>query len=153
MGVDFGKSGRLLIAGKNGLWVKKRVFLQFDTVVPYPKRAIYVNFAPFPEPNFTELRSIMALDSTDVEKIAHLARLAVTAEETETLKSELSGILDLVERMNALDTSDVLPMAHPLDMNQRLRPDDVTEENRRDAYQEIAPAVENGLYLVPKVIE
>lgn len=95
----------------------------------------------------------MALDRTDVEKIAHLARLAVTSEEVETLKGELSGILDLVERMNALDTSDVVPMAHPLDMNQRLRADEVTEENRREAYQANAPAAEDGLYLVPKVIE
>ena len=95
----------------------------------------------------------MALDSTDVEKIAHLARLAVSAEETATLQEELSGILGLVERMNALDTADVVPMAHPLEMNQRLRADDVTETDARDSYQEIAPAVEDGLYLVPKVIE
>lgn len=95
----------------------------------------------------------MALDSTEVEKIAHLARLAVTPEEVNTLKGELSGILELVERMNALDTSEVLPMAHPLDMNQRLRADEVTEDNLREAYQANAPATEDGLYLVPKVIE
>ncbi|WP_457677029.1 Asp-tRNA(Asn)/Glu-tRNA(Gln) amidotransferase subunit GatC [Thiolapillus sp.] len=95
----------------------------------------------------------MSLDAEEVEKIAHLARIAVTADEVDALKSELSGILDLVERMGELDTSDILPMAHPLDMPQRLRPDVVTEENHRDEYQAVAPAVENGLYLVPRVIE
>ena len=95
----------------------------------------------------------MALDSEEVEKIAHLARLAVTPEEVETLKGELSGILDLVERMNSQDTSDVLPMAHPLHMNQRLRPDQVTEQDQREIFQSVAPSTENGLYLVPKVIE
>ena len=95
----------------------------------------------------------MSLDAEEVEKIAHLARIAVTADEVDALKGELSGILDLVERMSGLDTSDILPMAHPLDMPQRLRPDVVTEENHREAYQAVAPAVENGLYLVPRVIE
>ncbi len=95
----------------------------------------------------------MALDRTDVEKIAHLARLAVSDEETEVLKGELSGILDLVEQLSAVDTEGVLPMAHPLDMHQRLRADEVTEENRRDEYQAVAPQTEDGLYLVPRVIE
>ncbi len=95
----------------------------------------------------------MSLDAEEVEKIAHLARIAVTADEVDALKGELSGILDLVERMSGLDTSDILPMAHPLDMSQRLRPDVVTEENHREDYQAVAPAVENGLYLVPRVIE
>ncbi|BAO43212.1 Asp-tRNA(Asn)/Glu-tRNA(Gln) amidotransferase subunit GatC [Thiolapillus brandeum] len=95
----------------------------------------------------------MSLDAEEVEKIAHLARIAVTSDEVEALKGELSGILDLVERMSELDTSEIVPMAHPLDMPQRLRPDVVTEENHREAYQAVAPAVENGLYLVPRVIE
>jgi aspartyl-tRNA(Asn)/glutamyl-tRNA(Gln) amidotransferase subunit C len=95
----------------------------------------------------------MALDSSEVEKIAHLARLAVAAEDTEALGRELSGILDLVVQMNAIDTSEVAPMAHPLDMTQRLRTDEVTEENRREDFQEIAPLTEAGLYLVPRVIE
>lgn len=95
----------------------------------------------------------MALDSKEVEKIAHLARLAVTPGEVETLKGELSGILDLVERMSSQDTSDVLPMAHPLHMNQRLREDEVTEEDRREEFQSVAPLTDEGLYLVPKVIE
>ena len=95
----------------------------------------------------------MSLDAEEVEKIAHLARIAVTSDEVEALKGELSGILDLVARMSELDTSEIAPMAHPLDMPQRLRPDVVTEENHREAYQAVAPAVDNGLYLVPRVIE
>lgn len=95
----------------------------------------------------------MSLTSDDVEKIAHLARLAVEPEETQALGKGLSNILDLVAQMEAVDTSDVMPMAHPLEMAQRLRPDVATEENRREAYQSVAPATENGLYLVPKVIE
>lgn len=95
----------------------------------------------------------MSLDRADVEKIAHLARLGVTPEECDTLGGELSGILDLVATMDAADTGDVLPMAHPLEMVQRLRADEVTEGDRRETYQSVAPETENGLYLVPKVIE
>ena len=95
----------------------------------------------------------MTLERDDVEKIAHLARLAVPSEELKTLQRELGGILHLVEQMGELDTRSIVPMAHPLDMPQRLRPDVVTEENRREEYQAVAPLVENGLYLVPRVIE
>ncbi|HHH39956.1 MAG TPA: Asp-tRNA(Asn)/Glu-tRNA(Gln) amidotransferase subunit GatC [Sedimenticola sp.] len=95
----------------------------------------------------------MSLDRSDVEKIAHLARLAVTAEELDTVAGDLSNILDLVEQMGSVDTTGVTPMAHPLQMSQRLREDRVTETNQRERFQSIAPATENGLYLVPQVIE
>ena len=95
----------------------------------------------------------MSLSADDVAKIAHLARLAVEPSESEALGRELSNILDLVAQMETVDTEQVVPMAHPLEMAQRLREDVVTEENRRDSYQSNAPAVENGLFLVPKVIE
>lgn len=95
----------------------------------------------------------MSLSVDDVAKIAHLARLAVQPAESEALGRELSNILDLVAQMDAVDTEQVVPMAHPLEMAQRLREDVVTEQNRRDSYQANAPAVENGLFLVPKVIE
>ncbi len=95
----------------------------------------------------------MTLERDDVAKIAHLARLAVSEAELDALRGELSGILDLVEQMEALDTAGIAPMAHPLEMHQRLRPDVVTEENRREQYQAVAPLVERGLYLVPRVIE
>lgn len=95
----------------------------------------------------------MALDKGDVAKIAHLARLAVDDAELDHYASELSSILDLVEQMGSVDTTGVEPMAHPLHMAQRLRPDQVTEPNQREHYQQIAPATQDGLYLVPKVIE
>jgi aspartyl-tRNA(Asn)/glutamyl-tRNA(Gln) amidotransferase subunit C len=95
----------------------------------------------------------MFLDRSEVEKIAHLARLAVSEEEAESLSRDLSSILDFVAQMDAVDTAGVLPMAHPLGMAQRLRPDRVTEEDQRGLFQSIAPATEKGLYLVPKVVE
>jgi len=95
----------------------------------------------------------MALERSDVEKIAHLARLAISPEETERYAKDLSDILDLVAQMDAADTVGVEPMSHPLHMAQRLRPDCPTEIDRRERFQAIAPLTENGLYLVPKVIE
>ncbi|MCO6058200.1 Asp-tRNA(Asn)/Glu-tRNA(Gln) amidotransferase subunit GatC [Pseudomonas sp. MOB-449] len=95
----------------------------------------------------------MALERSDVEKIAHLARLGLNEADIPRTTETLNNILGLIDAMQAVDTDGVEPMAHPLDATQRLRADSVTENNRRDAYQAIAPAVENGLYLVPKVIE
>lgn len=95
----------------------------------------------------------MSLGVAEVAKIAHLARLAIRAEDAPAYARNLSAILELVEQMNAVDTAGVAPMAHPLDMAQRLRPDEVTESNQRERFQAIAPRVEAGLYLVPKVIE
>jgi aspartyl-tRNA(Asn)/glutamyl-tRNA(Gln) amidotransferase subunit C len=95
----------------------------------------------------------MSLDKADVEKIAHLARIAIDDAKIPEYAKNLTGILDLVEQMSAVDTETVDPMAHPLDMAQRLREDAVSETDQRDKFQAIAPKVEAGLYLVPKVIE
>ena len=95
----------------------------------------------------------MSITSNEVTKIAHLARLSIPPEAVERDAHDLSGILALVEHMNQLDVQGIEPMAHPLDMSQRLRADVVTESNQRDLLQAHAPAVENGLFLVPKVIE
>ena len=95
----------------------------------------------------------MALDKSEVEKIAHLARIAINEDKIPEYASSLSSILGLVEQMQSTNTDDIEPMAHPLDAIQRLREDVVTESNQRGAYQEIAPATEDGLYLVPKVID
>jgi aspartyl-tRNA(Asn)/glutamyl-tRNA(Gln) amidotransferase subunit C len=95
----------------------------------------------------------MLLERAEVEKIAHLARIAIDEGQLASVGRDLSNILDLVAQMNAVDTAAVAPMAHPLDMAQRLRPDTVTETDRRERFQAIAPATEAGLYLVPKVIE
>jgi aspartyl-tRNA(Asn)/glutamyl-tRNA(Gln) amidotransferase subunit C len=95
----------------------------------------------------------MSLDRSDVEKIARLARLAISEEEKGRYAQDLSSILHLVEQMNAVDTDRVTPMAHPLHMVQRLRADDPTERDQRELFQRLAPATEDGLFLVPKVIE
>ncbi|AGI22941.1 Asp-tRNA(Asn)/Glu-tRNA(Gln) amidotransferase subunit GatC [Pseudomonas sp. PDM23] len=95
----------------------------------------------------------MALERSDVEKIAHLARLGLEEADISRTTDTLNNILGLIDAMQAVDTDGVEPLAHPLEATQRLRADAVTEENRREAYQAIAPAVEDGLYLVPKVIE
>ncbi len=95
----------------------------------------------------------MSLDAEQVARIAYLARLQIDSEAIPDYARNLSAILDFVEQMNAVDTSGIEPMAHPQDVSQRLRDDVVTESNQRDLFQQIAPATENGLYLVPKVIE
>lgn len=95
----------------------------------------------------------MSLKKSDIEKIAWLARLSISAEEISKYSKELNNILDLVEQMNGIDTSNIEPMAHPLEINARLREDRVTELDQHERFQAIAPAVENGHYLVPRVIE
>ncbi|MES9832311.1 MAG: Asp-tRNA(Asn)/Glu-tRNA(Gln) amidotransferase subunit GatC [Candidatus Thiodiazotropha sp. LLP2] len=95
----------------------------------------------------------MSLDRSDVEKIAHLARMALDENQVEGYATELSKILALVEQLEAVETDDIEPMSHPLHMAQRLRQDEVTEVDCREENQSVAPQVENGLYLVPKVIE
>ena len=95
----------------------------------------------------------MSLSPEQVQQVAHLARLEVSPEKIAGYAQQLSNILAMVDQLTAADTSGVIPMAHPLAMTQRLRLDVVTEANRRDDYQAHAPAVEHGLYLVPKVIE
>ena len=95
----------------------------------------------------------MALNKSDVEKIAHLARLEINEADIPLYANNLTNILSFVEQMSAIDTTGVEPMAHPLAASQRLRPDIVTETNQRELFQSIAPQVEAGLYMVPKVIE
>lgn len=95
----------------------------------------------------------MSLDATAVEKIAWLARLGIDPADVEGYARNLSDILAFVEQLNAVDTAGIEPMAHPLDATQRLRADEVSEQDRREAFQSIAPQTENGLYLVPQVIE
>ena len=95
----------------------------------------------------------MSLQHSDIEKIAHLARLAVSQDDVPRYVRELSNILQMVEQMNSVDTRTVVPMAHPLEAGQRLRADEITETDQRELFQSVAPQVEAGLYLVPKVIE
>jgi aspartyl-tRNA(Asn)/glutamyl-tRNA(Gln) amidotransferase subunit C len=95
----------------------------------------------------------MSVEQAEIEKIAELARIGIDDAEIGEVTERISSILNLVDQMQAVDTSAVEPMANPLDASQRLRPDEVTESDRHAEFQEIAPAVEADLYLVPRVIE
>jgi aspartyl-tRNA(Asn)/glutamyl-tRNA(Gln) amidotransferase subunit C len=96
----------------------------------------------------------MSLTRQDVEKIAHLARLSITDQEMPVYVTSLSSIVDFVDELSRAQIGEVLPMAHPLDgQHQRLRADQVSESDHRDKYQQNAPAVAAGLYVVPRVIE
>jgi aspartyl-tRNA(Asn)/glutamyl-tRNA(Gln) amidotransferase subunit C len=93
------------------------------------------------------------LTRQNVEQIAHLARLEIGPEELDGVVEKLSRIVQFVDQLKLADTSAVLPMAHPMDMSQRLRLDEVTEADHRDLYQQNGEAVADGLYLVPRVLE
>ncbi|MBK1852155.1 Asp-tRNA(Asn)/Glu-tRNA(Gln) amidotransferase subunit GatC [Marinobacter sp. 1-4A] len=95
----------------------------------------------------------MTISREDIEKVAVLARIRLDEEQIPALENDLGNILSLVDQLSAADTNNVEPLAHPLDAVQRLRADEVTETNQREAFQAIAPATESGLYLVPRVIE
>lgn len=95
----------------------------------------------------------MAVDAQTVEKLAELARIAISEETIEEVSSRLGDVLQLVDKLQAVNTEGVAPMAHPLDAVQVLRPDEVTEPNRREEFLALAPQSEEGLYLVPKVID
>ena len=99
----------------------------------------------------------MSLTSADIARIANLARLELHPAESDRMLTQINGFFELVEKMRAVDTTGVEPLAHPLatiqDVTLRLREDRVSETDQRAAFQAIAPQVEAGLYLVPKVIE
>ena len=95
----------------------------------------------------------MSLTLEQVRRVAHLARIEVSDAEANATLGHLNGIFTLIEAMQAVDTRGVEPMAHAQDLAQRLRPDEVTEVDRREAFQALAPDAEQGLYLVPQVME
>lgn len=95
----------------------------------------------------------MSLSSEQVKQVAHLARLQLSPEQAGAMAQQLSDILAMVDQLAQADTTGVPPMAHPLEMTQRLRPDQVTETDQRERFQAIAPNVQDGLYVVPKVID
>ncbi len=95
----------------------------------------------------------MSLDKEEIEKIAWLARLALDEDDISNYSRDLTNILSMIEQMNAIDTKNIEPLAHPLEINARLRDDAINETNQREKFQKLAPAVENGHYIVPKVIE
>ena len=95
----------------------------------------------------------MALSSEDIQRIAHLARIEISSAEAIDVRAKLDSIFDLIGRMRAVDTTGIVPMSHAQDVTLPLREDIVTETDRRELYQSMAPAVQDGLYLVPRVIE
>ena len=95
----------------------------------------------------------MSISTEQIEQVAYLARIQIGETEISALESKLSSILAMVDELQTADTEGITPMAHPLDATQRLRPDKVTEPNERDRFQKLAPEAENGLYLVPRVVE
>ncbi len=95
----------------------------------------------------------MSLTADDVARLAILARLELSAQEAKTTLSQLNSVFDLIGQLQAVDTAGVEPMTHPIAMSLRLREDQVTESDARERYQQVAPATEQGLYLVPRVIE
>jgi aspartyl-tRNA(Asn)/glutamyl-tRNA(Gln) amidotransferase subunit C len=95
----------------------------------------------------------MSLSLDDVRRVANLARIEISEDEARIVLAELSGIFNLIEQMQVVDTSAIKPMSHAQDVVQRLRADAVTEIDQRELFQSVAPQVEAGLYLVPKVIE
>lgn len=95
----------------------------------------------------------MSLTPDDVRRLARLARIELAAEESGAVLEGLNRVLALIDEMRRVDTQGIEPMAHAVDVSQRLRPDEVKDADRREAYQSVAPAVQEGLYLVPKVIE
>lgn len=95
----------------------------------------------------------MSLQEQEVDKIAHLARLAIDEKDVAEYANNLSNILGLVEQLSAVDTDNVEPMSHPLELSQRLREDEVTETDQREQLMKNAPMVDDGLFLVPQVIE
>ncbi len=95
----------------------------------------------------------MALSREEIEYIAHLARLEVSEAEVPVYADKLGRIIEFIAELGQADTGELVPMAHPLDMSQRLRADEVTESVERERYQANAPETENGLYVVPRVVE
>ncbi|MGI9307896.1 MAG: Asp-tRNA(Asn)/Glu-tRNA(Gln) amidotransferase subunit GatC [Gammaproteobacteria bacterium] len=95
----------------------------------------------------------MGLSREDIASISHLARLELDEKEIPEYEKKMSGIVALMDQLKSVDTADVTPMAHPLDMHQRLRADQLSEADQRELFQQNAQDVEQGLYTVPKVIE
>ena len=132
---------------KKGLKFKRKL---------YQSRGVWasqnmVTLAPFRELPLVIFN--MSITSEEIDKVAVLSRLKIDDQAREKRTSSISDILAMVDQMQEVNTDDITPMAHPLDATQRLRADEVTETNKREKLQENAPQIENGLFLVPKVIE
>ena len=127
-------------------------FSTLTTLYPFGQDANCVNLHGF-KVAIKQRGHFMSIQSEDVQKIAHLARLGVDQDQVESYAADLSDIMGMVEQMNQVDTTGIEPMAHPLDQVQRLRSDRVTETDQRELLQKNSAHVEDGLFLVPRVID
>ncbi len=123
--------------------------MAYDNVSRHARAVFVALFTPLLAPPLAD----MSLNPEEVGRIARLARLELSPDEAGRTRDQLNGILAFIAQLQAVDTSGIAPMAHAMDVVQRLRTDAVSEPDRRDAFQAIAPETEAGLYLVPKVIE
>jgi aspartyl-tRNA(Asn)/glutamyl-tRNA(Gln) amidotransferase subunit C len=103
--------------------------------------------------NWSQIKTEKKVDPSEIQKVAHLARLDISDDVAEETAQRITDVLKLVDQLQAADTDNVSPMAHPLDAVQRLRADTVTEQDQRADLLANAPASEDGLFLVPKVID
>jgi aspartyl-tRNA(Asn)/glutamyl-tRNA(Gln) amidotransferase subunit C len=108
---------------------------------------------PYAASIFKVFAAVMALKLDDVKRVAYLARVAIDETEAQAVLTQMNEVFGLIAQMQAVDTRGVEPMSHALNVTQRLRADSVTEADQRTAFQTVAPQVEGGLYLVPKVID
>jgi aspartyl-tRNA(Asn)/glutamyl-tRNA(Gln) amidotransferase subunit C len=117
------------------------------------KRPVPAAFVANPDRRGAALAEAMTLSLQDVERIAHLARIEISAGEAADVHAKLDAIFAMINELNSIDTTGIVPMAHAQDMTMPLREDRVTESDQRERFQRVAPAVEDGLYLVPRVVE
>lgn len=118
--------------------------IPYNPLIPWALRA---------RPRLFYAFTTMALTASDVQRIAKLARLRVAPDQAPVVLDQLNAVFDLIQQLESAPTAGVEPMTHPYAITLRLRADEVTETNQREHFQSVAPAVERGLYLVPKVIE
>jgi aspartyl-tRNA(Asn)/glutamyl-tRNA(Gln) amidotransferase subunit C len=117
------------------------------------KRPLPSAFVANPDRTGAALHENMTLTLPDVERIAHLARIEISAAEAADVRAKLDAIFAMINELASIDTTGIVPMSHAQDMTMPLRDDRVTEIDRRERFQQAAPAVEDGLYLVPRVVE
>lgn len=122
-------------------------------LVKREKRPLPSAFVANPDRTGAALHENMTLTLTDVERIAHLARIEISAAEAADVHAKLDAIFAMINELASIDTTGIVPMSHAQDMTMPLRDDRVTETDQRVRFQQAAPAVEDGLYLVPRVVE
>jgi len=135
---------------------KRLYFLKDESSHPFLRKLRYNKFLRHPEQSEgspEKEKIFMSIDTTTLQKVAHLARLGIDAKEASSYQEKLVQILQWIEQLQSIDTTGVEPMAHPFALQQPLRPDAISETDEHSKFQKLAPQAAAGLYLVPKVIE